>query len=299
MPQPYGHILVATDFSDEAERALAVGSKIAQRLGAKLTIAHAFNPKPYVRLIEPRAAGEAADAMAAAAHKQLEELRVRACAHLDNVATHSVRCDTPALGLTDYAKESGVSLIVVGTRGRGAVMRVLVGSVAERIVRHAHCDVLVARGDTDDWDLDHIVAPTDLSEIASIAATAAADIRKRFDCKVTLLHVFDDDVPVPAQEGYGLASTEEVVATLNKELHDLKLQVFGDDDGVDCQVIVGEHPADLVCTWCEDNDAQMVVVSTHGRTGIARVLVGSVAEQIIRYSPCPALAIRSKLAVTS
>ncbi len=294
MPHPYAHILVATDFSDEAERALAVGADLARRAAAKLTIAHAFNPKPYVRLIEPRAASEAEATMAAAAMKHLGTLSAKHCAGMDAVVTATVRCDTPATALTDYAEQNDASLIVVGTRGKGAVMRVLVGSVAERIVRDAHCDVLVVRGDVDDWNLDHVVVPTDLSEISSAAAVAAASLRKAYQSKVTLLHVFDDDVPIPSADGKGLLRTDEAVARLRADLERLRHDVFGDDDGVSCEIAVGEHPADMVCNWCEEHGAKMVLVSTHGRTGLARVLLGSVAEQIIRYAPCPALAIRTR-----
>lgn len=294
MPYPHAHILVATDFSDQAERALAVGAELARRAKAKLTIAHAFNPKPYVRLIEPRAAIEAEATMAAAAMKHLGVLSAKHGAGIETVVTATVKCESAALSLADYGSDNHVSLMVVGTRGRGAVMRVLVGSVAERLVRHADCDVLVVRGDTSEWDLDHIVVPTDLSEIASTAAVSAASLRKAFHCRVTLLHVFDDDVPIPSLDGRGFMKTDAVVSRLAAELEQLKQDAFGDDDGVACEVLTGEHPADVVCSWCADHGANMVVVSTHGRTGLARVLVGSVAEQIIRYAPCPALAVRTR-----
>ena len=289
MPTPYAHILIATDFSEHAAHAVEVGATLARKAGAKVTLAHTFDPEPYSRLIEPGAAAQAERAMRDAAMKGLETLREGLGEGLE-VELAAFRSGSAARGLCAFAEEKDVSLIVVGTRGRGAIMRVLVGSVAERIVRHAHCDVLVARGAGDGWQLERVVAPTDLSEIASEAAKACVDLKGAFDCAVTLMHVYDDDVPIPAADGLELASSDEVKAGLEKEL-----VALADEVGIDAalELLVGEHPADVVCEWLGEHNIDLVVVSTHGRTGLARMLVGSVAERIIRYAPCPALAVRT------
>jgi nucleotide-binding universal stress UspA family protein len=287
----YRHVLIATDYSDEAERALVVGAQFARRCSAQVTLAHAYDATPYMRLLEPRNSAEAKLAMRDAAAEKLGALRD---AHLDGLEVDiaAVSAESPAMGICDHAEKVGADVIVVGTRGRGTVMRVLVGSVAERIIRHAKCDVLVVRGNTDGWSPSHMVAPTDLSEVASVAIEATAVLHGVFESKVSLLHVYDDDVPVPAAGAFKLADTAVVAANLKNELDTKRQDIFGDDENVDSEVLVGEHPADIICKWCEDNDANLVIVSSHGRTGLAHVLMGSVAEQIIRYAPCPALAIR-------
>jgi nucleotide-binding universal stress UspA family protein len=291
MTSRYDHVLIATDFSDESMRALKVGGAMAKHYGARLTLAHAYDAKPYMRLLEPRSPAEAQKAMGDAALKELAAMRKLYFAGVD-VEVVAVAGVSAALTICEHAATIGASLIVVGTRGRGAVMRVLVGSVAEQIVRHATCDVMVVRGDVDDWSPKHIVAPTDLSEVASSALRAAAELQKTFDADVALVHVYDDDVPVPAMGKRRLKNRDEVVNKLHGELTSLQGAIFAEDAAVVCDVLVGEHPGDVVCTYLEEKKSDLVVVSSHGRTGLASLLLGSVAEQIIRYAPCPALAVR-------
>jgi len=292
MTTRYRHIIVATDFSDEAEHALRVGAGLARRLGSKLTLVHAFDATPYLRLLASKQPADAKSAMAAAATKELNSLSERFTDGVDDVEVVAVHCEGVAAGLCDYAREQDGSLIVIGTRGRGALMRVLVGSVAERVVRHAPCDVLVVRGAGEDWSPTRVVAPTDLSERASMAIAAVSELRQTLDAEVTLLHVYDDDLPVPATGEFKLAGRDQVIADLTKDLERTRQALFGDAEDVAVELLVGPHPADAVCKWLEDNDADLVVVSSHGRTGLAHMLMGSVAEAIIRYAPCPALAIR-------
>ena len=168
------------------------------------------------------------------------------------------------------------------------------GSCASRLVRHAPCDVLVVRGDTSDWNVRHIVAPTDLSENASSAIAAGAQIHQTFGGSLSLLHVLDETVPVPSSETFGLADTSTLARQLHEDLENIRLSLFPGDDEVHSHVLVGETPALGICRWAEEHDAQLVVVATHGRTGLAAMLIGSVAEQVVQHAPCPVLTVRGK-----
>jgi nucleotide-binding universal stress UspA family protein len=141
-------ILVATDFSEPSDAALAYGRELARNFDAKLLVLH------VVEDLMVRSAG--ADGFVfsdpnlqaeieTAARKRTAELlsdEDRAVLGAEAVAVVS---NTPAYAIVDYARRAGVELIVMGTHGRGAVAHLLMGSVAERVVRIAPCPVLTVR----------------------------------------------------------------------------------------------------------------------------------------------------------
>lgn len=295
MTPRYAHIAIATDFSEPSEAAIAVGAELAQRSGADVTLLHVFDPSPYMLLLEPRSPEEAEEAMGSAARKELQRL---ADSHLDaveRVHTVALRHPSAPAGICDYVAKHGIELVVVGTQGRTGLARILMGSCATRLLRHSPCDVLVVRGATDGWSVRHIVAPTDLSENGSAAIDAAAQLHEAFGGKLSLLHVLDETIPVPSAEGFGLADTGAVAKRLHEELVAIQRKRCADDDTVDSHVLVGETPAPGICQWAKDHDAQLLVVSTHGRTGLSAMLIGSVAEQVVQQAPCPVLTVRGSV----
>jgi nucleotide-binding universal stress UspA family protein len=138
-------ILVATDFSEPSDAALAYGRELARAFNASLTVFHSVaNIAVYgaeIALYEP----EIQKDIEAAAQKQIDAL----VSEEDRTALHAqavVRTSSAtALAIVDYAREINADLIVMGTHGRGAVAHLLMGSVAERVVRTAPCPVLTVR----------------------------------------------------------------------------------------------------------------------------------------------------------
>ena len=141
-------ILVATDFSEPSDAALAYGRELARSFGAQLTVLH------VVDNIQARAVGgdgfvfvdpELQPGIEASARRQVEGL----VAVDDRERPHSIAAivtsNNPAVAIVDYARGSAIDLIVIGTHGRGAVAHLLLGSVAERVVRSAPCPVLTVR----------------------------------------------------------------------------------------------------------------------------------------------------------
>ena len=140
-------ILVATDFSEPSDAALAYGRELAFTFGAKLVIAHvadrvfAFGGGDGFVFIDPdlqrnMEAGDRRQLEALISDEDREQLRAEAVVLTDS---------SPAQAINTYAKDAGVDLIVMGTHGRGAVTHLLMGSVAERVVRTAPCPVLTVR----------------------------------------------------------------------------------------------------------------------------------------------------------
>jgi nucleotide-binding universal stress UspA family protein len=136
------HILACVDFSEQSTRSLAGLGEYARAAGSKVTLIHISDTHAFV---PPQAVLEGASATDETAHRaELGQLRDQ---HLADVAVEiAVLADhAPAKAICEYAESHGVDLIVVGSHGRGGVERWLIGSVAERVVRHATTNVYVVR----------------------------------------------------------------------------------------------------------------------------------------------------------
>jgi nucleotide-binding universal stress UspA family protein len=142
------NILVATDFSAPSDAAIAYGRELALSFGARLTVFHAAE--------NIAARGYGADGFVftdlgvphdyeAAAHRQIDAMNCGENGGGLKRISVVVTSNQPASAIVDYARQAGIDLIVMGTHGRGAVAHLLMGSVAERVVRNAPCPVLTVR----------------------------------------------------------------------------------------------------------------------------------------------------------
>jgi nucleotide-binding universal stress UspA family protein len=136
------HILACIDFSDQSVQALDEVAAHARAHGSQITLLHVADPQAFIppqAVLEPAAVTDRADHEAA-----LETLRD---AHLADFSVDVAVLEdhATARAICEYADENGVDLIVVGSHGRGGMERWLIGSVAERVVRHASANVLVIR----------------------------------------------------------------------------------------------------------------------------------------------------------
>jgi nucleotide-binding universal stress UspA family protein len=145
----FTHLFVATDFSDGSNAAVDAAAALARESGARVTLFHAFDPDP---LIPPGAIPNPAEyrdkivkEMDAAVHKALEELKATKLAGVANIDCVVGQESSAAQAICEAAKAAGADLIVISTHGRSGLAHLLIGSVAERVIRHAHCAVLAVR----------------------------------------------------------------------------------------------------------------------------------------------------------
>ena len=136
-------ILVPTDFSEHSNKALLYGAELAAKFGAELHLLHAIEMTPLMygegAYIPPEMEIDRENA----AVKQLDDLHVAATS--DVKVVRKVQHGHPFVEIVRYARENDIGLIVVATHGRGAIAHMLLGSVAEKIVRKAPCPVLTVR----------------------------------------------------------------------------------------------------------------------------------------------------------
>ncbi len=140
--------------------------------------------------------------------------------------------------------------------------------------------------------LKNILVPTDFSATSLKALQYAVPFAKQSEAKITLLHVVD--LPMFPQEfGYLLVDENQAMDGTKKSLADLATRMIAPE--LLAQTIVRRGLAwDTVATVARETEADLIITTTHGHTGLTHVLVGSTAERIVRHAPCPVLVMREK-----
>jgi nucleotide-binding universal stress UspA family protein len=295
-PVPSRRILVGVDFSPTSELAVQHAVAIARHTGAPLALAH-------VGLVPDSddldvAGGASTGPYRALLQLRLAEDRRRLASLRERIAGQGVELsqvvleDMPDSGLIAAGKELDADLIVVGSHGRTGMSRFLLGSVAERVVRHADCSVLVARGEAVPGGYRRIVVGTDFSAPAAAAlewaltvAAPSADVRVVHGWSLTSLQA-NDPADLVALAGAIDTARGEATSRFGRELLAARRR---SDVRLHFDAVEGPASAVLIDASC---DADLVVVGSHGRRGVRRWLMGSVAEAVARHADCSALVAR-------
>ncbi len=288
------NILVPTDFSGAARKALRLASLLAPS-ECSVHLMHVITPvetDPYSPLnLRPelrerqRLPEEVTQELLEQLSREVSAATVLAWRRASDVV-HAI---------LDYADTIAAELIVMGTHGRRGLKRFLLGSVAEAVVRRAAIPVLTVRESIVVPEaIRHILVPTDFSEASRCALREAARWAAYFHARLTLLHVLTPAlIPIPVAEAtavYDLKSEwhQQLEATLGLWLERER------PSGVEATVRIAEGPVDLtILKQLLQDPAELIVMATHGRSGVTRWLLGSVAERVLRQAPCPVLTLRA------
>lgn len=204
--------------------------------------------------------------------------------------------DSAAGGVLAYAAEQDIDLIVMGTHGRRGVDRLLMGSVAEEVVRLSACPTLTVccRNQPEpDRDINQILVPMGLSDHTDALFAHALAIGATYDAQLRLVHVIEKAVFPPV---YGIEEASSYDEAVERRVR-RALATYAnaaDEQGVEAAVaVLHGHPAEAILNILDDGSIDLVTIATHGRTGIKRLLMGSVAEKVIRMAPCPVFTVKS------
>jgi nucleotide-binding universal stress UspA family protein len=296
------NIITGTDFSEASLEAVRVAGRIADGSGASLTLAHVIARAPEVPAATPLAIAGSVDLVTLAAaqdrrllegaERHLAERRHTVLAGLPDVQTRMLFHSSVAAGLLDLSDAEDVDLLVVGSHGRTGLDRILLGSVAERVVRHASCPVLTVRGVVDQGAFPRrIVAATDFSSQSMTGVDLAAAWASEFDRPLSVVHVYDTTplwpFTVPAEQ----ASLDEVQAPLQRALEQLHQERLGGSVNVTMRLLASDSVAGGLCGHAEEDDVDLLVLSTLGSSGLKRLVLGTVAEKVVRHAPCCVLTV--------
>ncbi len=280
-------IVVATDFSSGAADALNRAIGIAAAHHARLELVHAIEMEA-AEPIPPELRRAVEKGLRAAEDTARREGVEAASRHRQGKAWEVV---------AEAAAETGADLVVVGARGQTAYARPLIGSRADRIIRTAPTPVLTVRaadGGTA-WRPKTVLLATDFSQESERAASAALRLVRPFPerPRLVLLHVWQ---PLIEFE-YAWAPVvlkgrlDEARKRTRADLERLAAVLRGADFRVSVVMHDG-YPAQGVEREAEANNADLIAVGTHGRSGLKRLMLGSIAERVLHHARCPVLTAR-------
>lgn len=291
-------VFCATDFSEAADEAIRQADQLARVHKAELLVYHAMPSAVGSHPLLPHLDAQAISDLPSLEGRLLDSLAERVMA-LTRRGESDVQVQVgegePYAAIVSRAEAAGADLIVVGGQRPSGLKQLLIGDVAERVVRYAHCPVLVARPEPKSGRL---LVATDFSDPALPAVSAAAQQARIRNARVTIVHSLDfpDAAASPRPDLGALIGVpkEPDRAAVHREAQERLASAIA-RFGLPADPVVTEgHPATDIPRLAGELPADLVIVATSGRTGISHVMLGSVAEAIVRASPCSVLVVRLK-----
>jgi nucleotide-binding universal stress UspA family protein len=280
-------VLVGTDLSPEADEALRQGQRLASSLDTRLLVCHVMPELLRVGVLFPqwRLAGPDPERMRASAQQAVVRQIEAVLGDAHREVEILLESGTPHAGLLAQAERTGAGTVVVAP-----------GATATQVVRHADVPVLVARPAPDGGP---VVAATDFSDPSMPALDAAEVEARRRGAPLLLVHAFDvalftvgaPDAAAPylaGQSAIALEGLDELRALAAARLEER----LGQAGLAGRAIVVDGHAASAIVTVAETEKASLVVVGTHGRSGLARLALGSTATAVLEQAPCPVLVVR-------
>ncbi|MFH1021223.1 MAG: universal stress protein [Pseudomonadota bacterium] len=277
----YRKILVAYDGSPSAQNALSLASQLAREDKSWIKVL-AVVP-PYQGDLELIGVSDIKETITGPGQKLLAEAQQLADREGIHVLTNLEQGE-PYEQIVHVAEEENCDLIVMGRRGKGTVERELMGSVTARVIGHTGKDVLVIpKNSSLSWE--NILLATDGSSCCDNALARALEIAQERKAKLSAVSVvYTND------EFYALG--QDVLNGLYQEADKVldKVRKWAGDLGLQTELFVRDgEPHQAITALAAEINASLIVMGSHGRKGLSRLLMGSVTERVIGYADCPVL----------
>jgi nucleotide-binding universal stress UspA family protein len=301
------NVLVPTDFSKPSLEAVEFAWPLIKRFGAELHLVHVFAldyplaSMTTIPLIVP------ALEIGGRVQRQLKDVARKYSMKLGPENIHAVR-GRPFEEICRLARELRIDLIVTSTRGNTGLKHLALGSTAERVVRYSPCPVLVlhpfARQNKSGGNgkirkrklnFGKILVPIDFSGCSMMGLAYAKALAKHFGSKLVLLHSIALQYYIAMDEyaRYDFALVMERAEKASRaQLRNFIEKTDWDGIKIESSLQIG-HAGQQICARVIDHGADVIVTSTHGRTGFKHVLLGSTAEYVVRHASCPVLVVPS------
>ena len=298
------NILVPIDFSKMSVQAIATAKRLAQRFDANIHLVQVYEfyhpsrymaPTPLLKpfsvvTFEQYLTGELDQRLRALAKKH--GLPAEGTCHVESGASSFNE-------ICALARDITADLIVIATHGYTGLKHVFLGSTAERVVQHSPCPVYVARqsgrrsktGPT--FTINTILVPVDFSDCSLEGLDYAISFAACVRAKLIVFHAVHLAPYVSGGFAYDLSSLEEAAQKdAERQMQKfVRMAKFGD---VKFEIAIAMGPpVQEVSAFAEDHDVDLIITSTHGRTGFKHILIGSTAEHVVRHAHCPVLVVPS------
>ncbi len=293
-------ILAPTDFSGQSLAGVRYANMLRLKFNSSLTLLHVIEPTSRMAGMESVVMAQRDSEVTARARKDMAKLAQREAGD-DKQVTYLVRMGKSFHEITTEAGENRADLIVIATHGYTGAQRVLLGSTAECVVRHAPCPVLTvrqhnARGrirQIPQLKFRKVLVPIDFSNLSKTALPWAAFLAAQFRAEIVLLHVVEK-FPIDYLLGRELMN-HTIVPLMKQSEADLEgiATHLTQSTGVKASAVVREgRPYEEICAAAKALTADLIVQTTHGYTGLKHVWLGSTAERVVRHAPCAVLVVR-------
>jgi nucleotide-binding universal stress UspA family protein len=294
-------ILFPTDYSECANQAMQHALHLAWKYQAELHLLHAITLHGLERREDLKGYLNIDELYETFEKSSHDKMRTSIDLHKADklpIKTVQERGIYPATVILEYAAQNDIDLIIMGTHGRRGFGHMFLGSVAEEVVRMAPCPVLTVREQEESipvQSLKNILVPLDFSGDSKLALKYAISLAETSQAKLQLLHVVEQDIH-PSFYVTGKTSIFDFNPDIIKKSEQVMQKYLDELNGQKIKseffVIEGRAAHDII-QFADSHQTDMIVIPTHGLTGIEHLMLGSVAEKVVRMAPCKVFTIKS------
>ncbi len=289
----YNKILVPLDGSELAERALATAQQLALVTAAELVLLRIV--PPLFLSVDPLVfdqMSQQGEDEAMAYLRRVQDTQLPA-----NLRVHLVTQTGPVAGLIlQYAQNHACDLIIMSSHGRSGASRWVYGSVADKVLRGACCNVLIIRAQIEETPFTHqrILVPLDGSQLAESALEPALVLAQALPAELVLLRVVN-----PAHltlETTTMRQQSDYLENHDREeteayMQQIQASLTGQPVVIHTDIVKGST-AETIIDYAAAHRFDLIVMSSHGRSGIQRWVYGSITEKVLRGANCATMVIR-------
>lgn len=285
-------LLLSTDGSEFSEGAVREAINLARICSSRLIALAVVETNPEYETMAPKLV-----------EKEIEKTRTNLEALKERAAKENVKCEVvirqgeePYRYVVDEASRGHVEMIVMGRHGRTGLKRLMMGSVTAKVIGHAPCNVLVVPRAAQ-LTLRKILVATDGSRYSEAAAREAIGTSKRCGSDLTVISVVPSESASPfdivhSEMQRGLIAEKEQKAA---ECNIRNVKDLAEKEGIRVEGLILEgRPYEAIVNTANEKNIDLIIVGSHGRTGLEKLLMGSVTERVIGLSPCSVLVVTTK-----
>lgn len=282
-------ILVPTDGSDGARIGARRGINLAATIDADLHVVSVVDTREFESSVNPSDQTNIKRLLEEGAERAVDSIADLARTQLSGQVTAVVESGIPFRTINDYVETHGIDLVVMGTQGRTGFERIVLGSVAEKLVRTADVPIVTVTPEADlgeigDRPYENVLLPTDGSEGAEPAIEFGITLAEVHDATVHSIYAVNTS-------RYGsIEGSAEIHQALEQAGEDALDAVRERSRAADLSAtasIASGPAARAILSYSETHDIDLIVMGTHGRSGLERYLIGSVTEGVVRNSGVP------------
>lgn len=300
----FQNILFPIDLSDTSVKMVPFVKTAVQTLSARLHLLFVVRDFAYFSdvYVSETTIATFKQNILEGAEKSLQEFRRDHLAALPDVQL-GLRAGDIAEEILAYAADNKIDLLLLGTHGRKGLEKIFFGSVAERVLKSSPLPVLLVnpyryaakrKASVETYSVKRILIPVDLSEISSRIVGPAKGVAEAFGADMTLLSVartysYFNAMYVP---DHTLENFErEVLEGRKRKMDEFRRVHFENDANVRTRILSGDIP-ETILQFGESENADLIIMGTHGRKALNRVMFGSVAERVAKSAAVPVLLIK-------